>query len=267
MQWKTRMLEAVGQNGKVLIDVIPEVELILGPQPDLQPLPSRESQNRFTLVFLDFIKMFATQEHPLVVFLDDLQWADHASLHLLESVLSDPELRYFFLLGTYRTHDVDKSHPFAFLCKRLKHIGLPWTDMTLEELPENAVTRLLSDSLSCKPSKVSELGRSIHAKTVGNPFFILQFLKFLFTEHFLVFNDGWQWDLSTIERANITDNVVELMANKINELQESSLSIMKVACCIGPAFSLFYCRRWRFRWKMRGCTKISRPRCGKKRCC
>lgn len=236
--WKEKILDAIGDNASVITDIISEVELIIGEQPPVQPLPAAESQNRFNLVFLNFIKVFAQKEHPLVLFIDDLQWADNATLNFLKVILTDSSLKYFLLFGAYRHNEIDKSHQFSLMCDSLKKENISWKDIRLEALKENDIVNLLSDTLHSDNTKVQPLAQLIYTKTGGNPFFIKEFLKKLYESKLINFKQGWQWELSSVKQAGITENVVDLMAEKIKSLPSDTWSILKIACCKGVTFDI-----------------------------
>ncbi|MCP4129804.1 MAG: AAA family ATPase [bacterium] len=237
-KWKKLILKAVGNNGEVIIDIVPEMELIIGEQPPVQDLPAAEMLNRFNMVFLGFIKIFATKNHPLVLFLDDLQWIDSASLQLLEVLLTNPDLNYLLFIGAYRDNEVEIGHPLLEMLKNLKTEGEVWEDNTVASLAKEDINQLLSDSLHCDVSKTETFAGLIHQKTNGNPFFVTEFLKTLYSDGLIEFKEEWTWDLEKIKHAGITDNVIELMADKIKRLPEVTLNIIKIAACIGVKFSL-----------------------------
>ncbi|MCP4129659.1 MAG: AAA family ATPase [bacterium] len=238
LQWKERILQAVGKNGRVIIDVIPGIELIIGKQPEVQQQPPLESQNRFNQVFQDFIKVFPREDHPLVIFLDDLQWADNASLQLMELFLSDPGLNFILFIGAYRDTEVDSSHPFVLMQERMSDVGSVWEELTVMPLARDHINLMLSDSLHCGELRAVGLSGLILEKTGGNPFFVKEFVKALYSEGLVEFTQGWTWDIGRIEHAGITDNVVELMTGKILKLPERCLAILKTAACIGVVFDL-----------------------------
>ncbi|OHD11883.1 MAG: hypothetical protein A2086_15445 [Spirochaetes bacterium GWD1_27_9] len=237
-KWKESILNAVGNNGQVLVDVIPELELIIGKQSDVQPLPPAESQNRFNMVFQNFIKIFAAKEHPLVLFLDDLQWADGASVKLFDVMLSDPELNHLLFLGAYRDNEVDAAHPLSVVFDKMKKDGYEWETVNVTPLSIDSLTTLLSESLYTDKSKLKDLTNIVNSKTGGNPFFIQEFLKSLYEDKFIEFNNGWKWDITKIQGAKITGNVVELMAGKIKKLPEKTFNVIKIATCMGVKFYL-----------------------------
>ena len=231
--WKTAILQAVGANGRVVLDVIPDLALILGPQPAVQPLPPLEAQNRFNLVFQNFVKVFARPDHPLVLFLDDLQWADPASLQLFQVLFGDPELRAVVFLGAYRDAEVDAGHPLPRLLHGLTQAGLTWAEICLAPLTPEQLTRLLCETLRGDIRDADALAALIHAKTAGNAFFAVEFSKRLHHGRLLTFADGWQWDVAQITQARMTDNVAELMTSKITQLPPATWQVLQMAAGLG----------------------------------
>ncbi|HOV14836.1 MAG TPA: serine/threonine-protein kinase PknK, partial [Spirochaetota bacterium] len=236
--WKDEILKAVGTNGQVIADVIPEIELIIGKQEEIQMLPPSESQNRFNMVFQNFIKVFAKKEHPLVLFIDDLQWADGASLKLFESLFTDIDLNYFLFIGAYRDNEVNSTHPFVLMLDNLKKQNFDWQDIKLSPLKQTDIANMLSDTLYCDIKKADELAKLVISKTNGNPFFVQEFLKALYEDSLITFEAGWSWNIQKIQNTKITDNVVELMAEKIKKLPQKTLQAIKISCCIGVKFYL-----------------------------
>ncbi|MCP4700875.1 MAG: serine/threonine-protein kinase PknK, partial [Gammaproteobacteria bacterium] len=233
-QWKEKILVAVGPNARVIIAVIPEVEQITGAQPEIPELPPAESQNRFNLVFRNFIKVF---QSPLVIFLDDLQWADGASLKLLQLLMETSGSLLF--IGAYRENEVLAAHPLLQTLKEIKESGAAVNYIQLLPLDLRHVKQLVADTLHCGPD--SGLAQSIHAKTGGNPFFINEFLRALYVEKLLTFDAGqgvWQWDQARIEARGFSDNVVELMIAKIQRLPANAQKALQLAACIGNRFDL-----------------------------
>ncbi|MEQ8468511.1 AAA family ATPase [Coleofasciculus sp. E1-EBD-02] len=240
-QWREKLLAAVGSNGQVIIDVIPEVELIVGKQPPVPELGLTESQNRFNLVFSQFIRAFCTKEHPLVIFLDDLQWADSATLKLIELMMTDNETQYLVLMGAYRDNEVNPTHPLMMTLDGLKKQGAIVNSITLAPLELESISQLIADTLHSDTDEVKPLAELVREKTDGNPFFANQFLKTLHAENLITFNlQGycWQWDLEQIEAQNITENVVELMIGKLKKLPEATQEVLRLAACIGASFDL-----------------------------
>ncbi|MEM9215007.1 MAG: AAA family ATPase [Cyanobacteria bacterium P01_F01_bin.150] len=238
--WRDRLLEAVGNNGHVLIDVIPEFELIIGAQPVLPELGAAEQQNRFNLVFQGIIEVFSTIDHPLVLFLDDLQWVDAATLKLMELILVDAPTQHLLVIGAYRDNEVQSGHPLTVALTAWAQQTSIHT-MTLPPLTQNHVTQLVANTLQQDEEQVKALSHLVMRKTQGNPFFVNEFLRTLYSDHLLNFNRTsltWQWDMERIEKQGITDNVVDLMVRKIQKLSPSTQSALKVAACIGASFSL-----------------------------
>jgi predicted ATPase len=240
-QWREKLLTALGVNGQMIVDVIPEVELIIGPQPIIQPAEPMENQKRFNLVFQNFVRVFCQPSHPLVIFLDDLQWADSASLKLIELIMSDDEIQYLFLIGAYRDNEVHPLHPLIITVETLKNEGVIITQIVLDALTLNEITHLTADTLSQSDSAVRPLAELIMEKTQGNPFFVNEFLKGLYQDDLLVFDwwqGGWQWDIRKIKEKDITDNVVDLMIDRLKKLPESTQQILHVSACVGSSFDL-----------------------------
>ena len=231
----------MGPNGQIIIDVIPEVELIIGKQPAVPQLGPTESQNRFNWVFQKFIGVFAKPEHPLVIFLDDLQWADSASLKLFQALMANPDIRYLFVIGAYRDHEVGPDHPLTLALAEIQKSGAAMSHISLSPLGMNHLRQLIAETLKCKEDGAIALAELVMRKTHGNPFFVTQFLTSLHQEHLLRFDYSsgqWQFDLGQIERREMTDNVVELMAGKIQKLSKPAQQILKLAACIGNRFDL-----------------------------
>ncbi|MBW4679154.1 MAG: AAA family ATPase [Microcoleus vaginatus WJT46-NPBG5] len=239
--WKEKLLSALGSNGQVIIDVIPEVELIVGKQPPVTELGATESQNRFSRLFKQFIGVFTTQEHPLVVFLDDLQWADSASLKLIELLITDADSQYLLLIGAYRDNEVFPTHPTVQTIEKIQAAGATVNNIVLEPLQLIHVEELIADTLneSIRSKLLSEL---LFNKTQGNPFFLTQLLKTLYQEDLIIYDlysGTWQWNLEQIQAIGITDyNVVELIARNIRKLPESTQKVLNLAACIGNTFNL-----------------------------
>ncbi len=232
--WKDKLLTALGPNGQVIIDVIPEIELIIGKQPTIPILGPTESQNRFNLVFQNVMRVFCQVEHPLVIFLDDLQWADSASLKLLERV----DTTALFLIGAFRDNEVDPTHPLMMTVDTLRSLNITINQMTLKALNFEHINQLISDSLHQDKKAVESLTKLVIHKTEGNPFFINQFLHTLYQENLLRFEGAWQWNINQIETMNITDNVVYLMIGKLKKLPESVQQVLRLAACVGNHFYL-----------------------------
>ncbi|MDZ8050786.1 MAG: AAA family ATPase [Aulosira sp. ZfuVER01] len=245
--WKEKLLTALGENGQVIIDVIPEVELIIGTQPAIAQLGATETQHRFNLVFGQFIGVFTTQDHPLVVFLDDLQWADSASLNLIELLMSDSDAyggklrQYLLLIGAYRDNEVSPTHPLMMSLSKIQTADAVVNNIFLSPLQLTDVQALVGDTLN-DIERSQELAELLFHKTGGNPFFLTQLLLTLHQEDLLTYNyqsGVWQWDIEDIQAIGITDlNVVELTARNIRKLSIETQEVLKLAACIGNTFNL-----------------------------
>jgi len=241
-EWKTKIIKALGENGQVIIDVIPDVEFIIGTQPPVAQLGSNETQNRFNRVFQQFISLFTTQEHPLVVFLDDLQWADSASLNLIELLMADIDNKYLLLIGAFRDNEVSPTHPLIMSLEKLQKAGATLNNMVLAPLKLADVEALIAETLNDVSLEMQDFASLLFHKTGGNPFFLTQLLKTLHQENLLSYSfklGSWQWDGKKIQAVGITDlNVVELTARNIGKLPEDTQNVLKLAACIGNTFNL-----------------------------
>jgi len=239
--WREKLLQALRSNGQLIIDVIPEVELIIGKQPPVPILGANEAQNRFNLVFGNFIRAFCNYEHPLTIFLDDLQWADLATLKLVKRILVEGKTQYLFLLGAYRDNEVSVSHPLAIALEKLQQNDQAIAQITLNTLPLERIACLIGDTLKHTSETVQDLAQLVWQKTGGNPFFVNEFLQVLYNQRLLQFDSqsrSWQWDIALIQATGFTDNVVELMVNKLQKLPSSSQDILSLAACWGAEFDL-----------------------------
>lgn len=239
--WKEKLLKALGANGQVIIDIIPEVELIIGEQPSMTKVSPIEAQSRFNLVFINFVSAFAGPENPLTIFLDDMQWADQSSLKLLELLLTEPRIGYLLIIGAYRDNEVDKAHPlFLFLSELVKNDVFP-KYIVLTPLTVANISQLIADTLNVPLEDVFSLAELCHSKTQGNPFFLKQFLNVLYADGLIVFDfikGKWSWEFSRITKSKITDNVVDFMINQIRKLSASTQILLQLAASIGNVFDL-----------------------------
>jgi predicted ATPase/signal transduction histidine kinase/tRNA A-37 threonylcarbamoyl transferase component Bud32 len=237
--WRDKLSAVLGPNGQIIAEVIPEVTSLLGPQPPAPLLASAEAQNRFNLVFLNFIQVFAQPEHPLVIFLDDLQWADRASLKLLQTLVTAQNSHHLFLIGAYRDTEVDAAHPLQVTLNAMQQAGVSLGHFTLGPLDLTSVEQFVSDTLQCvAPHELAEL---VLAKTGGNPFFVGEFLKSLHVEALLEFDQQcgrWQWSIEKIQARGVTDNVVDLLAERAQRLNPATQRVLQLAACIGNQFDL-----------------------------
>ncbi len=236
LECKRRLLDAVGTSGQLLIDLIPELGLILGPQPPLPNLSPKEAQNRFRMVFRRFIRVFTAEEHPLALFLDDLQWADPASLELLEELVTDREVRFLLVVGAYRDNEVTFAHPLTLMLEQARKAGAKISNIVLSPLSHEHLTMLVGDALHCGRDAAGSLAHVIHEKTGGNPFFAIQFLVALHDEHLVTFDPRalmWRWDAAEVRARGFTDNVVDLMIDKLRRLPPATQEVLKQAACLG----------------------------------
>ncbi|MBG1266575.1 hybrid sensor histidine kinase/response regulator [Nostoc sp. WHI] len=239
--WKSKLIDALGSNAQVIIDVIPELEGIISPQLAVPQLGSSESQNRFNRVFQQFIHVFSQPEHPLVLFLDDLQWADSASLKLIQLIMTDPDSQYLLLIGAYRDNEVNATHPLIQTLEEIQNTGAVVNNIILQLLDIAHVNQLVADTLRSEILKIKPLAELVFRKTQGNPFFLTQLLKSLYQDNLLSFDFDrgfWQWNIEFLQGINITDNVVELMVSQIQKLSEKTQNVLKFAACIGDKFTL-----------------------------
>ncbi|KAB8318835.1 AAA family ATPase [Tolypothrix campylonemoides VB511288] len=241
--WKEKLLNALASNGQVIINVIPEVELIIGTQPEVPQLGASESENRFHQVFQQFINVFCQPEHPLVIFLDDLQWVDAASLKLIQLLLADNK-KFLLLIGAYRDNEVSSEHSLTQTLEKIKSTGVVINNITVEPLSSIHIAQMIKESLigNLDADFVKILAELIFSKTQGNPFFLTQLIKTLYSEKllvYLVYSDSWQWNIAHIQAIGITDyNIVELIARNICKLPPDTQKVLKLAACIGNSFNL-----------------------------
>ncbi len=240
-KWRQKLGSALGRNGCVIADIIPEIEFILGPQPAIPSLGPLEAQNRLNLVFQNFIRALSGPSHPLIFFIDDIQWADTSSIQLIETMLADDGLDYFLGISTCRDEELASGHPIHIVLDSLKNKKVRITQLQLGSLGLEAVTSLIADSFGTDIYHASDLGALTLQKTDGNPFFVEMFLKTLRSENLLSFDSNraqWQWSIPRINQLEITDNVVDLVVQKIQGLSEKTRNLLEWASCIGVEFDL-----------------------------
>ncbi|MDJ1170254.1 AAA family ATPase [Roseofilum sp. BLCC_M154] len=240
-QWQEKILAALGSNGQVIIDVIPELERLIGKQPVVSELSGDAAQNRFNRLFQQFIQVFTTKDHPLVIFVDDLQWADSASLKLMELLMGESEMGYLLLLGAYRDNEVSPIHPLMLTLSEISTSGATMNTITLAPLREADLNGLVADTLSCNQELARPLTELIYQKTQGNPFFATQFLKGLHEDSFILFNyelGHWSCDMMRVRQLVLTDDVVEFMAIRLYRLPKFTQEVLRLAACIGNQFDL-----------------------------
>ncbi len=237
--WRARLTEALGIGAAVLAEVVPEVQLIVGLQSPPSALGPAETQNRFRLVFQNFLSALARREHPLVMFLDDLQWADAATLNLLEPLLASSEIECLLLIGAYRDNEVDEAHALTRTLGELDAAGVATARLPLEPLTLTDLTLFVRDTLHCELAEAEPLARLVSQKTEGNPFFVGQFLKALRDADLLTFDhelERWTFGIDAIAQARMTDNVIDLMTRKIRGLPDKTQRALTLAACIGNVF-------------------------------
>jgi PAS domain S-box-containing protein len=240
-KWRNALREALDPNGQLIVDLVPELELIIGEQPPVSELPPQDAQSRFQLVCRRFISVF-TREHPLALFLDDLQWLDAATLDLMEDLLTRPDVQRLMLIGAYRDNEVDPGHPLLRKLQAIRQTGAIVHNLVLAPLTRGDLDLLIADALRCELDRATPLAQLIHDKTAGNPFFAIQFIASLAEEGLLAFDHyqgRWFWDLTRIHAKGYADNVVDLMVEKLNRLHAETQNALKLLACLGnsTAFS------------------------------
>ena len=236
--WRGALAEALGLNGRLMVDLIPQIELIVGPQPVPAELPPLDARNRFQMVFRRFIGAFARAEHPLALFLDDLQWLDSATLDLLQHLATHEDMQHLLLIGAYRSNEVSADHPLIRALDDIRKAGTPVREIVLKPLAPQHVVELVTDSFHAAPGNARPLAELVHEKTDGNPFFAIQFILELVEEKLIVFDlegNCWAWDLPRIRNKGYTENVVDLMLRKLSRLPKATQDVLKQLACLGNA--------------------------------
>jgi predicted ATPase/signal transduction histidine kinase len=234
--WRVALLEALGTNGQLIVNLIPEVEFIIGKQPPVAELPPQEARGRSQLVLRRFLGAFARPEHPLALFLDDLQWLDAATLELLERLMTDSDVRHVLLIGAYRDNEVSSSHPLIHSLAAVREAGAKTQDIVLSPLGLDDVERLIAEALRCSRNSAAPLAQLVHEKTGGNPFFANQLLTSLAEEGLLRFDRGaagWIWELDRIRAKGYSGNVVDLMVGKIRRSSVATQTALWQLACLG----------------------------------
>jgi predicted ATPase len=236
--WRDALCDALGANGRLIIELVPELELIIGHQPPAPDLPPQDARRRFQLTFRRFVGVFARPEHPLALFLDDLQWLDAATLDLLEDLLTGSDLQHLMLIGAYRTNEVTSAHPLRQKLEAIETAGALVVEITLAPLAPEHLQQLISEALRCEAERAAPLAQLVHEKTGGNPFFANRFIASLAEEGMLTFDHDaarWSWDLGRIRAKGYTDNLVDLMVGKLTRLTAETQKAVQQLACLGNA--------------------------------
>jgi PAS domain S-box-containing protein len=235
-RWRDSLNEALGPNGQLIVNLVPELELVIGKQPSVADLPPQDAKNRFQMVFRRFLGVFAREEHPLALFLDDLQWLDAATIDLIEHLVTHPEVRNLLLIGAYRDNEVDPARALIRMFNAIRKAGTRVEEIVLTSLELDDIGRLVTDALHCEPERARPLAQLVHEKTSGNPFFAIQFLTALHEEGLLAFDSvapAWRWEINRIRASSYTDNVADLLVKKMRRLSVSAQEAMKQLACLG----------------------------------
>jgi PAS domain S-box-containing protein len=234
--WRSTLREALGPNGQLIVNLVPEMELVIGRQPPVADLPPQDAKNRFQMVFRRFLGAFARKEHPLALFLDDLQWLDTATLDVLAHLVTHPETRHLMLVGAYRENEVGPAHPLLQTLEAIRKAEARVEEVVLTPLGLDDVNQLVADALHCEPERALPLAQLVQQKTGGNPFFAIQFFRALAEEGLLAFDTAtpaWQWDMDRIRAKSYADNVVALMVGKLKRLSAPTQEALKQLACLG----------------------------------
>ncbi|MBB5577875.1 PAS domain S-box protein [Rhizobium paranaense] len=234
--WRIGLTKALGASGRLMVTLVPELEALLGPQPPVADLSPQDARRRFQLVIRRLVRVFAKAEHPLTLFLDDLQWLDAATLDLIEDLCTQRDFRHLLLIGAYRDNEVTPAHPLIQRLAAIRQAGVQVHEIALGALKLVDLTRMLADALHCGSNRVQPLARLVHKKSAGNPFFALQFLSTLPDEGLLEFDRGqarWDWDLKRIGAKAYTDNVADLMLGKLQRLPNTTQAALSMLACLG----------------------------------
>ncbi len=243
--WKAKILEAVGSgNIQEILDIVPELELIVGKQPQVTKLQTTEVQKQLHYIFGQFLNVFCQSDHPLVMFLDDLQWADSASLNLIEFFSTHSENHYFLLIGAYRDNELTATHPLSLTIEKIQKCGIGIEKLQMQPLSHNDVAQLIGDTIDrpTEDKELQKLSELLLKKSQGNPFCLNQFLNTLYTEQLLYYNvsaNCWQWNLNKIQSLGITDyRIVDLIVKNIQKLSQKTQNFLQIAACLGNYFDL-----------------------------
>src|SRR5580658_364628 len=235
-QWRDDLCKALSPNGSLVVDLVPELKLIIGEQPPVIALPPQEAKTRAQLTLRRFVGVFARPEHPLALFLDDLQWLDVATLDFLEDLLIQQDLSHLLVVGAYRDNEVDSTHPLMRKLSAIRKAGGGVREIQLRLLGSDDLAHLTTDTFHCDPQRAMPLAQLVHVKTAGNPFFAIQFIHVLVEEGLITFDHSdahWRWDLDAVRLKGYTDNVADLMVAKLNRLSVGTQQALQQFACIG----------------------------------
>ncbi|WP_045214892.1 protein kinase domain-containing protein [Desulfonatronovibrio magnus] len=239
--WKNRILKAAGNNAGLLTEMIPNLQILLGKQPRIKVLNTMESENRFHYIFLKFINLFCSAEHPLTIFMDDLQWIDQPSLKLLDLTMNDADISHIMLIGAYRDNEIDRSHPLFNTLSSFRQQGINYQNIELQPLDSEDITALIADTMQISREKAAGLSRICHNKTGGNPFYLNRFLHHLHETGYIYLDREsiqWKWNDENIMSLDIADNIAGLISGKLHQLPRITLKLMRTASVLGNRFSL-----------------------------
>ena len=234
--WRDALREALGPNGRLMIDVVPELKLLIGEQPPVAELPPQQAQSRLQLAFRRFLGVFARPEHPLALFLDDLQWLDAATLDMLADLLTQSDVQHLLVIGAYRDNEVNSAHPLMRRLDTIRKEGAVVQEISLAPLAREDLKQLIADTLSCEPGRATPLAGLVHEKTAGNPFFAIQFISAFTEEGLLRFDHDaarWHWELDRLHAKGYTDNVADLMVGKLTRLPVETQAALQQLACLG----------------------------------
>lgn len=240
--WRERLSTALEQNGQLVVEVLPELESLIGPQPSLREVSNDEMQNRFHRTFSRFAQSFCSTTHPVVVFLDDIQWADLSSLRLISEIFQEDGIDHFMLVLAYRNEDVTAAHPASQTIQEIQSSGTNNREIVLNPLTMNDLSEILANSMNCDASHCQSLAKLTFDKTAGNPFYFSRFVEMLGKEGHISFDpqlSQWTWDLAKITLSDSTDNVIDLMVSKLCDLPQDVVQLVKVSATIGVEFDVF----------------------------
>ncbi|NLC67246.1 MAG: serine/threonine-protein kinase PknK [Clostridiaceae bacterium] len=241
--WRSEILRALGRSGSVITELIPEVEMIIGRQPSVEPLQPKEAQNRFLILFGNFLKVFTERNAPVVIFLDDLQWADTASLHLLKYLCEYTDMNHLLIIGAHRSNEIHENHPLWATIEELQKKRIPLHEIYISSFNMKEVTEYLAEAFKChyRNDDLNTLAEMLYRKTCGNPFFLRQMIETAYEERLVTFNihnNCWQWDMDSIQKLCMPDDVVGLIHLKLQKLPGETLDILKHASCMGSTFDM-----------------------------